>query len=226
MLRAHSSQTDYCRCLYNAHYFERITPMVQTRHKRHSMYISASQIPAAKVFDSEGHQLGQLSRVHLDAQNGSILAFEIAVKGPRFISPQDIINWKTEYLTLGQEYEIHDAVDLVRLAQSLKDAGGDLIGKKVRTEGGTKLGLVSDYTLNSKQLVLSSITVQKNFLGLFHFDTRLIHQKNILEIKPRLIIVRESWMKVPAQNSPEQFGLQKSPTLDRALSVPEDHTFA
>lgn len=190
------------------------------------MNINASQIPAAKVFDSEGHQLGQLSRVHIDPQNGHILAFEMVRKGARFISTQDVLNWKSEYLILGQDYEIHHAEDLVRLSQALKSSEGNLIGKKVRTEGGTKLGFVSDFTLQAKQLVLASITVQKSFLGLFHYDTRIIHQANILEIKPRVIIVRETWMKLPARNSAEQFGLQNSPTLDRALSVPEDRTYA
>lgn len=180
------------------------------------MYITASQIRSAKVFDADGHQLGQLLRVHLDQQNGSILAFEMDQKGPRFISPHDVLGWKTSFLILGQDYEIHDASDLVRLAQSLQRAGGDLIGKKVRTEGGTKLGKVYSYTLNTKRMVLASITVQKSLLGVFRYDTRLIHQCNILEIKPRLIIVRETWMKIPAQNSPEKFDLQNSPTLDRA----------
>lgn len=190
------------------------------------MQISASQIPATKVFSSEGQLIGRLSRVHLDRQNGSILAFEIARQGARFISPQDVMSWKTAYLRLGQNYEIHQSEDLVRLAQSLKVSGGDLISKKVRTEAGTKLGIVRDYTLDSKQMVLASITVQKILLGLFHYDTRLIRQSSILEIKPRQIIVRETWQKVPAQNFPAQFDLQKAPTLDRALSVPEDHTFA
>lgn len=191
-----------------------------------SMYISAKQVASSKVFDADGHLLGQLARVRVNPDNGQILAFEMSCKGACFISPHDVLNWKNEYLLLGQDYEIHHAQDLVRLSECLKNGNTDLIGKKVRTEGGTQLGFVTDYSLDSRHMVLSSITVQKSFLGLFSFDTRLIHQANIVEIRPKIVIVRDSWMKVPARNSPGQFDLRNSPTLDQALSVPEDQTCA
>ncbi len=189
------------------------------------MYLSARQIAGSKVFDSEGQPVGRLARIILDPSNGRILAFELIQKGEKYLSPRDVISWKKNYLVLGQQYEIHTAADLVRLQKVISQGRLDLLGRPVRTESGIKLGRVTDYSLHCDHFMLASITVQKSFLGLWSFDTRLIHQTSIVEIKPREIIVHDSLLKLPArQGSPDEFALQKSPTFDRALSVPEDRT--
>ncbi len=189
------------------------------------MYISSRQIAGSKVFDSEGQPVGRLARVILDPDNGQILAFELIKRDPKYLSPRDIISWKKNYLILGQHYEIHSGNDLIRLQKVLQSRHVDISGRRVRTESGTYIGRVTDYSLHTTHNVLASITTQKSFWGLWSYDTRLIHQSSILEIKPREIIVRDSLLKLPArQSSPDEFALQNSPTFDRALSVPEDRT--
>jgi sporulation protein YlmC with PRC-barrel domain len=188
------------------------------------MYISAKQIAGSKVFDSEGQPVGRLARVILDPDNGQILAFELIKRSPKYLSPRDLVSWKKNYLILGQNYEIHSGEDLIRLQKVLRSGRVDIIGRKVRTESGTYVGIVTDCSLHTNHYVLASITTQKSFLGLWYYDTRLIHQSQIVEIKPRQIIVRDSLLKLPAQSSPDEFAPQSSPTFDRALSVPEDRT--
>lgn len=189
------------------------------------MYISAKQIAGSKVFDTDGQPVGRLARVILDPDNGQILAFELIKRSPKYISPRDIISWKKNYLILGQNYEIHCGDDLIRLQKVLNSRRVDIASRKVLTESGTYIGRVTDYSLHTNHYVLASITTQKSFLGLWYYDTRLIHQSSIVEIKPRRIIVRDSLLKLPArQSSPDEFALQNSPTFDRALSVPEDRT--
>lgn len=189
------------------------------------MQVSSRQIGGSKVFDADGRPVGRLARVIIDPDNGSVLAFELDLRGPRFISPHDLIAWKSGYLTLGQNYDLHSPADLVRLDRVLKVNPADLVGRKVVTESGTKIGTVTEYSLDTETQVLASLTARKTFLGLWYYDTRLIRQSQIVEIRPRLIIVRDSFLRLPArQNAQGEFDLQKSPTLDQALSVPEDRT--
>lgn len=190
------------------------------------MEISAKQLGHTKVFDTKGNLLCHLRRAILDPNNGQILGFttnrrsSFASPKANLISPHDVISWKKDILVLGQRYEFHQASELVRIDRLLKGHKSDLLGKKVRTENGRNLGHVTDYALNQNLKILSSITCKKSFLNLFHHDSRVIHQKNILEIKPKEIIVKDITIKLPltnlVQSTPGKFSLQNSPTFDRA----------
>jgi len=190
------------------------------------MEVSAKQLDQTKVLDTQGNLLCHLRRAVIDPNSGQILGFStnrpsaFGLPKANIISPHDVISWKKDLLILGQHYEFHQASELVRIDRLLKGRKADLIGKKVRTENGQKLGHVTDYNLNQNLKILASITCQKNFLNLFHHDSRIIHQKNILEIKPKVIIVRDSIIKLPltnlVQSTPDKFSLQNSPTFDRA----------
>lgn len=190
------------------------------------MFIAAPQLAHAKILDPQGNLLCHLKRVIIDPANGQILAFLTTYKGrsgssrANLISPHDILHWKREALILGNRYEFHPLSDLVRVQHLFKTGPTNLIGLKVRTENGQKLGIVTDYTINISMKVLASITAQKTLFHFLHFDTRLIHQKNIIEITPKEIIVKDTTIKSPAlnlaQSTPDKFSLQNSPTFDRA----------
>lgn len=189
------------------------------------MQISARQITGSKIFDTDGKPIGKVLRAIIDIETGHVLAFEMEKKGARYISPQDVTSWKGTYLILGQDYEIHEAKELVRLNDLIKSGQQGIIGKKVVTESGQQLGISTDYQMNSKYFSLSNISVEKSFLGMFRYDGKLINHKSIVKITAKKIIVADAWEKVRAsQNSPEKLGLRNSATLDRALSVNEDHT--
>jgi sporulation protein YlmC with PRC-barrel domain len=130
------------------------------------MQISARQIAGSKVFDSDGKPLGKISGVFLDPEKGNILAFGMYQKAAKYISPQDVISWKGNYLILGQEYEIHDAEDLIRLTELLKSQKHGILGKKVQTESGTTLGIATNFHINSKYFLLSNVTVHKSFFSM------------------------------------------------------------
>ncbi len=188
------------------------------------MYISYHQIPGSKVYDSDGHLITRLTRLLIDPDNGRILALETTLKGPHLLSPQDILSWKRHYLTLGQQYEFHSPADLVRVQKLLKFQQPFLIGKKVRTENGTFLGTVQDFSIDTNRFILASISVQKRIF-LWKKQTLLIHQSQIVEIKSEEIIVKDTLVTLPVrQNSLGKFGLRRSPTLDQALCEPVDHT--
>ncbi|MCC6643275.1 PRC-barrel domain-containing protein [Candidatus Peregrinibacteria bacterium] len=189
------------------------------------MYISSKQIFDSKVYDHDGHFVALVKHVIINPDNGHVLAFLLNSKQPNLISPQDVISWKNQYLSLGQNYELHHPQDLVRLHKLYYNRCTDLLKRSVRTENGFKIGQVIEYTINSKNFILASITVQKKVLGLFPGRTHLIHYSAIVEIKPREIIIKDSTIKLSIrQSSRDKFALRTDPTFDQALSEPEVRT--
>ncbi len=181
------------------------------------MYISSKQILGAKLYDHDGHFVGRIRRVILNPDNGHILAFLLYTSRPNLISPQDIVSWKQHYLSLGQNYELHQPEDLVRLHKLYTHHCTDLLKRRVRTESGVKLGKIVEYSLNTKSFSLASITAQKSLFGLFLGQTLLIHHTAIVNIKPREIIVKDSFIKIPLfQNTPGKFALSSGQTFDSA----------
>lgn len=190
------------------------------------MEISAKHLGQTKVFDTQGNPLGHLREAVIDPDNGQILGFTTNRRSPfgaptaNLISPHDVIKWEKDILILGQRYEFHQNSDLVRVDRLFKSQKAHLLNKKVRTENGQKLGYVTDYNLNQNLKILASITCQKRFLRFFYYGSLIIRQKNIIEITPREIIVKDSTIKLPAtnlvQSTPDKFSLQSSPTFDRA----------
>jgi len=184
------------------------------------MEITARQLGATKVRNLDGKFLCRLRSAIIEPTNGQVLGFTSSRLGANIISPHDICSWDKKTMVLGNNYEFHHPSEIIRLERLLKEGNHHLIGKKVRTEAGQKIGKVTDFSINQHLKVLSSITTHKTFFFFFHFDKRLIHQKNILEIKPKEIIVKGSAIKIPltnpVQSTPDKFSLQNSPTFDRA----------
>lgn len=189
------------------------------------MYISAKQLFGIDIYDQEGHLISKVRRAIFSPDNGQILAFELLKPLPNLLSPQDLIAWKKGYLIISQRTELHYPADLIRVERLFKDKNATLIGKKVKTESGIMLGSVIDYSINTSHQILASITCSKK-LFFFHYDSRIIHHRNIHEITPKLIIVKDTHQSpVTIQNIPQKFDLHKSPTFDQALFSPEDQTF-
>ncbi|MCC7431957.1 PRC-barrel domain-containing protein [Candidatus Peregrinibacteria bacterium] len=189
------------------------------------MYISAQQLFGSDIYDQEGHLIGKIKRAIFSPDNGQILALELLKSSPNLLSPKDIHAWKKGYLVIAQETEFHTRHDLIRIQRLFDQNNTTLLGKPVQTVSGQKLGKVTDYSINTIAQSLASITTHKSFF-IFYYDTRLIHQKNIHEITPKAVIVKDTnESKTTAQNIHEKFDLHNSPTFDQALFSPEDRTF-
>lgn len=105
-----------------------------------------------------------------------------------------------EYTRDGFIVNSHEALtipdDLVRLKQILS-IRFELIGKKVSTENKTKLGTVTDYAVNSENMMIQKLYVDPPLIKTLSFnqEQKIIDRSSIVEISDSHIIVSDQTVK-------------------------------
>jgi uncharacterized protein YrrD len=142
----------------------------------------------------EGHRVAYISDLIIDPLNGRLLAY--ATRGS-WLHPSQIIA-AADIREVGSDLAIVDsgevltgAEEIVRVGQVL-NSKIHLVHSKVQTEGGTKLGRVTDYAANVLSHMLERLNVSSSPLG----RELLIPHEDIVEIKKGLIIVKEQLVPV------------------------------
>lgn len=127
--------------------------------------------------------------VVMDSENGKILAFIVDVRRNLIVTPSDVVFWTDRILIHGQE-SIIEASEVLRVI-NVQKKNVHIQKSRVETESGKFLGSVIDFSVGNKDFILKKIFVAKGFLGLFHYENRIIPWKNIIEILPSKIIVKD-----------------------------------
>lgn len=136
--------------------------------------------------------------VIIDPENGKLLALIVDLRKNLIVAPIDIVFWTDRILISGHD-AIIEASEVMKVAEVLK--------KKIRifkacveTENGKYLGQVIDFSIGNKDFALKKLFVAKGFLGLFHYENRVIPWKNIIEILPEKIIVKNDLQTVKEES--------------------------
>lgn len=167
------------------------------------MLIPFKKFSKIQVISPSNRPICRLKKPIIDPQNGKVIAFQTTRKTP-FLTIQDIASLNSQQLQLSQNYEFHPLEDLIRV-QNILQQNIKILYKKVKTESGEYLGRVTNLEIDSDALVLHHINVQKRHFHLIKGLPRLIHQKNILEITPSQITVRDSTLKLSLmEESPQK----------------------
>lgn len=105
-----------------------------------------------------------------------------------------------EYTKDGLIVNSHEALtlpeDLVRLKNVLS-IRFELIGKKVVTENKTRLGTITDYAINSDNMMVQKLYVDPPLLKTFSLnqEQKIIDRSNIIEITDTHIVVNDQTVK-------------------------------
>lgn len=126
--------------------------------------------------------------VVIDPDSGKLLALIVDVGKNLIISPVDIFSWQDAiFVHHGDIFVEGGEVLRVKKAQ---ETGIKIFNNKVETQDGKYLGKVVDFSLDSMSFGIKKLYVAKGFLGLVRYDSRLITAKNIIEILPNKIVVK------------------------------------
>lgn len=150
-----------------------------------------SEIVGTPVFeDDAGRPFTTVKDLVLDPERkGRLLAFVVDSRRGRILSPVDVISWRN-VMKVHSAGDVTEASNVLRVAEVLKN-GTRFDGALVETEKGEALGRVYDYGVDNKTFDLRRIYVAKSFLGLIRYESRIIPAKDIIEVLPEKIVVKE-----------------------------------
>lgn len=174
------------------------------------MLVYASRLIGARVLSVQaGGAIAQVSEPIIDPDTLKIIAFRLS--GPLVNkSPANILDVSSirEYSNYGIVIDNIDELvapdDVVKIAKVL-ELNFNLIGLKVETKKGSKLGKVSNYTVTSDNFTTQQIIVKRPVIKSFVDPELTIHRKEIVEITDYKIIVKDEEKVIKARSEKEDF---------------------
>lgn len=139
------------------------------------------------IAESDGHILGRVMNILIHPDNGQILAFSLDFSFGKIVLPVDVRGIFREMIV--REDDIASSDDVVRISEVL-ERDCPVYATRVVAKNGKFLGRVFDYSVNIDMGMMTNIFVAKSFLGLVRWNQRIFSFSNILEIKPKKIVVR------------------------------------
>ena len=125
----------------------------------------------------------------VDPETGKIVALVVNKRTNKVIVPHDIVEWG-DILHVHNHNAIIDANEVLRVEEIMKRNAHHIFQNKVVSVDNENLGIVTDYAVDARALKLKKLFVSKVFLGLIRLGSRIIDEKNIIEILPDRIVVK------------------------------------
>ena len=174
------------------------------------MLVYASRLIGARVLSVQaGGAIAQVSEPIIDPDTLKIIAFRLS--GPLVNkSPANILDISSirEYSNYGIVIDNIDELvapdDVFKIAKVL-ELNFNLIGLKVETKKGSKLGKVSNYTVTSDNFTTQQIIVKRPVIKSFVDPELTIHRKEIVEITDYKVIVKDEEKVIKARAEKEDF---------------------
>ena len=165
----------------------------------------ASEIKNIDIYSLyEKEILGVVDNIILDPTSGSFVA--ITIKGKdvnkktNMISSHDIKHLGNEVLVVESRETVTGKEDLPK-AYEIKQDRIRILGNKVITKSGKKIGIVTNFALDTHLTKLSRIYVSKNRLISFLGGDLIFTYNKIIKIKKNKIVVKDYVDKVKEKTS-------------------------
>ncbi|MFA6992190.1 MAG: PRC-barrel domain-containing protein [Candidatus Gracilibacteria bacterium] len=165
-----------------------------------------SQIIGIPVMEYDSrHALTTVKDVVIDPESGKLVAVVVNSGKNLVITPVDILFW-TDRIQIHNHDSIINANEVFRIKE-IQEKKIFIPHACVFTENGKSLGKVVDFSIGNKDFLLKKLYVAKVFLGLFSYDNRIIPSKDIVEVLPDKIVVKNDLqgVKEKVRNEAEEF---------------------
>ena len=152
--------------------------------------------------------IAEITAPVVNPDNLKILAFKL--QGPVVNATNNLLDVKSvrDYSPLGMVIDDNDELigpeDVVKIKEVL-DLNFDLIGLKVETKKGSKLGKITDFTLTSEDFTIQQIIVKRPTIKSFMDPELTIHRREIVEITDYKVVVKDEEKVIKARASKEDF---------------------
>ncbi len=174
------------------------------------MLVYASKLIGTPILSMQaGGAIGQIIDLIVDPDTLKIIAFRLG-GGPIPRSGANLLDVSSirEYSSLGMVIdsidELVSAEDVVKLDKVIK-LNFSLIGLKVETKKGSKLGKVIDYTVTPDNFTIQQLTIKRPIVKSFVDSELTIHRKEIAEVTDYKIIVKDEEKVLKQKAEKEDF---------------------
>lgn len=149
-------------------------------------------LPILSVQDSG--KIGTISNTIVDPDNLKIVAFRVRgatnAEGGNVLDAQSIREYSNIGLVIDSSDELISDHDVVKIGKVI-DLNFSLLGLKVETKKGSKLGKVLDFTVTEDNFSVQQIIVKRPTIKSFLDSELTIPRSEIVEITDYKIIVRD-----------------------------------
>lgn len=153
------------------------------------------------ILFQEKAKAGEVKELIIDCKDGAFLGLTVfdPIKRKDQVIPSSEITGTGKGFIMARDYNsLSEYDDVVKIKESLLN-NPKIIGAKVETESGQKLGKVTDATIDFRLLSLERLFVASSSLVSFLSSDLIIPAKKIIEIKKNKIIVSDKYLKVPSK---------------------------
>jgi sporulation protein YlmC with PRC-barrel domain len=174
------------------------------------MHVRFSSCIGTPVLEEGGDTtLGLLSGILIHPDTGKIEGFLV---GDLFCSSMDIVRWGTR-VYLRDANVLAPPEDRIRLQSLLQDPR-TVLGQKIRTEAGVKLGRCSDVQFNTDMMHIEWLFPRKFFRWGIALPV-----SDILEVTAAAIVVRDPIAKERVKQKTTQESSAKLPEMEAGVAL-------
>ena len=156
-----------------------------------------------------GTPIGYVSKIIINPDDLKVIAFSVdgplpANSGMNTLDISSIREYSTYGFVVDSEEELVAEDDIIRIAEVLKLNFG-LVGLKVETKKGSKLGKITDYTLTSDDFTVQQIIVKRPAIKSIIDPELTISRQEITEITDYKIIIKDEEKTIKKKAEEEEF---------------------
>lgn len=173
------------------------------------MLVYTSKLIGTPILSMQaGGAIGRITEPIIDPDTLKIIAFR--AEGPVIDRTTNVLTVSSirEYSTFGVVVDSVDELvspdDVVKIAKIL-ELHFNLIGLKVETKKGSKLGKITDYTVTSDDFTVQQLIVKRPAIKSFIDPELTIHRKEIVEITDYKVIVKDEEKTIKKKAEKEDF---------------------
>lgn len=174
------------------------------------MLVTANKLIGTPILSMQASgAIGRVSECIIDPDTLKIIAFRaeggpIPRTGANLLATSSIREYSNFGMVIDSADEFIDSEDVVKISKILA-LNFNLIGLKVESKKGSKLGKVMDYTVTSDDFVVQQLIVHRPTLKSFIDPELTIHRKEIVEITDYKVIVKDEEKTIKKKAETEDF---------------------
>lgn len=174
------------------------------------MLIASTKLIGSPILSMQASgPIGRITKPIVDPDHLKIIAFyteggPIPRSGANILDVSSIREYSKYGIVIDSIDELVDPEDVIKISKIL-ELNFNLIGLKVETKKGSKLGKISDYVVNSNDFIVQQIIVKRPTLKSFLDPELTIHRREIIEITDYKVIVKDEEKVLKEKAAKEDF---------------------